>query len=347
MKNYKSNAKNFNRQNIFERFSTYKQQKLKIENSITAINNKIDVLKNKYASEISKLPSEIDFEKCVDLQNQLNHYENKLSNYEKQQKSLIPIAKNLKKTFIKIGSFIVASSLAIGGLVSSCSKNNSNNVSIEPSTSFSDNFTEPESPTVMHISEPESTTRMHISEPNFDQFLDTIAQKFIDLYSNPNRTPLEQRQLENYSAEIINKTDYLKGQIFERLNEEYCEKLDIDEIHSVEASIFNYDSGHYQGIVSFNSADPVMSHNNSDILAGSIVDKKYSTNVDLANARIAAYTIQSIDPSIIENVCIVTDKNGKATYNFNLSNNAPFRAAAKQILENNIDYYKDEMREIT
>lgn len=339
MENYKNNNKNSNRQNIFARISKYKHQKLKIKNNIIALNHKIETLKTEFDLEFNKLPSEINYEKYIDLQTQLKHYNQKLSKYKEQEQSLIHVAKNLKKTCIKIGSVIVAGSIAIGGLVSSCSQHNTDNISNESLTSFSDEIKEPE-PTTNNIVITE-THSQETSKTNYTESLDAIAQNFIDLYAKSNRTPEEQKQLENYSAEIIAKTNYLKSQVFERINEEY---RDIDEIYSVKASIFNYDTGSTLPIVSFNNSDsPVMSHNNSDILAGSILDQKYPTNVDLANARIAAYTIQSMDSSTIENVCIVKDSNEKFSYDFDLNNNIQFRASAKKILQNNIELYKYEM----
>ena len=61
-------------------------------------------------------------------------------------------------------------------------------------------------------------TTQEQAEINYDKLIETVAPKFIDLYAKSNRTPEEQKQLENYAAEIISKTNFLENQLFERLN---------------------------------------------------------------------------------------------------------------------------------
>lgn len=185
---------------------------------------------------------------------------------------------------------------------------------------------------------------------DYDKLVETVAPKFIDLYAKSDRTPEEQKQLENYAAEIISKTNFLEKQLFERLNNQELEKLNsgkdddkkIDEIVSVDAYLFNYTSGSYNPAVSYNSKEPVFSHNDGTILATSVINKKYSDNIDLANARLAAYALQSMDSNVIKDVCIVKNSNNQSEYNFNFADNIKFRAAAKQVFKNNIQLYEAE-----
>lgn len=201
MEKYTNNNKNSNRKNIFERIAEFREQKSRIQSKIDELNIKIQELESEYDMEFNKEIGQFSDGICADLQSQLNHYHNELSDYEKQLEDLKPIAKSLKKACLKIGAVIVASAIAIGGFAAILKRNSKNNAPSEPSTSHSQETKE-------------STTQSPYGHLySSDAILEDFKQRFIQEYNEKHGTSIDPSSIQLIATDL----NYL----YKTYNEQY------------------------------------------------------------------------------------------------------------------------------
>lgn len=190
MEKYTNNNKNSNRKNIFERIAEFREQKSKIQSKIDELNIKIQELESEYDIEFNKEIGQFSDGLCADLQSQLNHYHNELSDYEKQLEDLKPVAKSLKKACLKIGAVIVASAIAIGGFAAILKRNSKNNAPSEPTTSHSQETKE-------------STTQNpygHLYSSG--AILEDFKQRFIQEYNEKHGTSIDPSSIQLIATDL-------------------------------------------------------------------------------------------------------------------------------------------------
>ena len=140
---------------------------------------KIQKLESEYDMEFNKELGQFSDSICADLQSQLNHCHNELSDYEKQLEDLKPVAKELKKICMKIGVVIAACAITIGGFAALLKRDSKNNAPSEPTTSYSEE-------------NKESTTQNpygHLYSSN--AILEDFKQRFIEEYNEKHGTSID------------------------------------------------------------------------------------------------------------------------------------------------------------
>lgn len=152
------------------------------------------------------------------------------------------------------------------------------------------------------------------------------------------------KNLENLALFTIEESDGFKDKLYAYLNyyltENFGEEIyqffgyGCDTVDTVKVFIHNYKVGGHVGCVAFNSqTDPFFNYNHDKIiLAASVLGKKYPDNVKLAEARIASYVLAHMKQDDVS-CCIVTNPEGKKSYDFTFKNEA-FRETAEGILRN-------------
>jgi len=190
--------------------------------------------------------------------------------------------------------------------------------------------------TTVPLADEEVTVPDHSIDSN--GFIKT-ALLFIDEYSTPSK------KLENLSAELIQQSDVFRDTVYTYLNNHLIEEYDEDivrqslgfgyeKVETVKVYIHNYDVGGNIGCASFNGQSPFYNYEHDKyMLAAGVIGEKYPDNVTLAEARVASFILFHMSQDDVEAACIITNSEGKKSYDFTFNNEA-FKETAKEVLQN-------------